>query len=165
MGLTYEQVRESFVRHIESLGLVSLDTARHEQLSGCADIFAEGLRKFFAEENPALVALTTKADPVADADDAAKWLDEIELPKGWSFRKIPSTHAGAGTSVFAHYEVKDEVNQVVPGVAHAHLVGPDGTITDIRFRPDEGRDKFGELVSFAILGPQEPAVEGEPNAG
>jgi hypothetical protein len=71
-----------------------------------------------------------------------------DLPKGWSFRQIPTTAHGAGRSVFAHYDVATQTP--VAGVAHVHLISPDNQIVDVKFKPDDGAEAFVTLLHEAI---------------
>jgi hypothetical protein len=148
MSLTYDRIKDSFVRALESAGLVSLDPGRHKTLTDLVDQHTEAVRKFLTQEQPEVVAQAPKADPAASADDAAEWLPEIKLPEGWSFRQIPSTAHGAGASVFAHYD--KATGTPVAGVAHVHLISPDKSIVDVRFKPDEGKAALVELVNHAV---------------
>lgn len=146
--LTYDRIKDCFVRQLESQGLVSLDTGRHKQLSDAVDSLAESLRRFITEEKPEIAAVLPKADPAASADEVALWLPEIALPNGWRFWQIPSVAHGAGRAVFPHYDVVE--GRPVAGIAHIKLQTPDKTLIDIQFKPDDGMVKLAEMVKFTI---------------
>ena len=163
-SLPYDRIKGSFVRQLESLGLVSLDTSRHKILSEAVDSLCASLRKMFSEDEPEAKAAGVKAAPEASADDATAWVDDLapKLPEPWKFRVIPSAHMGAGRAVFAHYDVA--TGTPVHGIAHVHLIAPDKRIVDVRFKPDEGQKAFDALVGFAIsnYGKPEPDDRAEP---
>lgn len=146
--LTYDRIKDSFIRQLESLGLVSLDPGRHKQLSEAVDAHTEAVRKFLSEEQPEVATQVPKVDPAASANDTAGWLEDIELPKHWSFRQIPTTAHGAGRAIFAHYDVATQTP--LAGIAHVHLIAPDQQIVDIRFKPDEGIEALRQLINEAI---------------
>lgn len=155
--LTYDRIKDSFVRQLESLGLVSLDSSRHKQLSEAVDSLADCIRKFVNEEQPEVAEALPKADPLASADDVAAWLPEITLPQGWKFWQVPSAAHGAGRAVFAVY---DPVTQSpVTGRAHIKLQAPDGVLIGITVKPDDGKDALVELVNFTISEYGKPSGE------
>lgn len=163
--LTYDRIKEGFVRALESAGLVSLDTGRHKTLIELCDAHTEAVRKFLTEETPEAVAQAPKADPTVGANEVAAWLGDVELAKDWKFYQVPTTHHGAGRAVFAHYDV--ESGTPIAGVVHVKLVTPDNHLLDLQFKPADGEESFKALVASTIemYGKEdehiEPVVESE----
>lgn len=160
-----DRIKESFVRQLESAGLISISPAKHVALNAMVDQFASNLLAP-TQETISVHAANAKLDVIdSDAGYNDTWLNKLEktLPDGWHVFARPSTFSGAGERVFPHYELVNGNATLVAGVLHIHLVKDEERV-DVAFKPVEGYDAF-EAVALAAIKDEEAGFEEAQGSG